>query len=101
MENIIKKRLGKKMIGFDSELAGYTDEKTEYSNIIKQVIPEDIIEYGMIPEMVGRLPVITTLSALNEGALRDILTNPKNALIKPNQKFFAMEKAKPDRTTDG
>ena len=59
LENIVKKRLGKKMIGFDSELAGRGDEKTEYSDIIGQVIPEDIIEYGMIPEMVGRLPVIT------------------------------------------
>ncbi len=93
LENIIKKRLGKKMIGFDSELAGRTDEKTEYSDIIGQVIPEDIIEYGMIPEMVGRLPVITTLSALDESALIDILTKPKNALQKQYQKFFEMEGA--------
>jgi ATP-dependent Clp protease ATP-binding subunit ClpX len=93
LENIIKKRLGKKMIGFDSELAGRTDEKTEYSDIICQVIPEDIIEYGMIPEMVGRLPVITTLSALDENALIDILTKPKNALQKQYQKFFEMENA--------
>jgi ATP-dependent Clp protease ATP-binding subunit ClpX len=94
LENIIKKRLGKKMIGFDSELAGRTDEKTEYSDIIGQVIPEDIIEYGMIPEMVGRLPVITTLSALDENALIDILTKPKNALQKQYQKFFEMEGAR-------
>jgi ATP-dependent Clp protease ATP-binding subunit ClpX len=52
LENIIKKRLGKKMIGFDSELSGKTDEKTEYSDMLEQAIPEDIIEYGMIPEMV-------------------------------------------------
>ncbi|MHC4641653.1 MAG: ATP-dependent Clp protease ATP-binding subunit ClpX [Planctomycetota bacterium] len=100
MENIIKKRLGKKMIGFDSELAGRTDEKTEYSDIIGQVIPEDIIEYGMIPEMVGRLPVITTLSALDENALIDILTKPKNALQKQYQKFFEMEDAELE-FTDG
>ncbi len=93
LENIIKKRLGKKMIGFDSELAGKTDEKAEYSNILEQVIPEDIIEYGMIPEMVGRLPVITTLSALDEDALIDILTKPKNALCKQYQRFFEMENA--------
>ena len=93
LENIIKKRLGKKMIGFNSELAGRSDEKTEYSDIISQVIPEDIIEYGMIPEMVGRLPVITALSALDETALIDILTKPKNALIKQYQKFFEMENA--------
>ena len=100
LENIVKKRLGKKMIGFDSELAGQADEKTEYSDIIQQVIPEDIIEYGMIPEMVGRLPVITTLSALDENALIDILTKPKNALIKQYQKFFEMENAELDFTDD-
>lgn len=93
LENIIKKRLGKKMIGFDSELSGKTDEKTEYSDMLEQVIPEDIIEYGMIPEMVGRLPVITTLSALDEKALIDILTKPKNALCKQYQRFFEMENA--------
>ena len=93
LDNIIKKRLGKKMIGFDSELAPRTDEKTEYSDIVQQVIPEDIIEYGMIPEMVGRLPVITTLSALDENALIDILTKPKNALVKQYQRFFEMEDA--------
>jgi ATP-dependent Clp protease ATP-binding subunit ClpX len=94
LENIVKKRLGKKMIGFDSEMAGRTDEKTEYSEIIREVIPEDIIEYGMIPEMVGRLPVITALSALDEDALIEILTKPKNALIRQYQRFFEMEDAK-------
>ncbi len=101
LENIIKKRLGKKMIGFDSELAGRSDEKTEYSDIIGQVIPEDIIEYGMIPEMVGRLPVITALLALDEDALIDILTKPKNALIKQYQRFFEMEDAELEFTDDG
>jgi len=100
LENIIKKRLGKKMIGFDSELAGKIDDKSEYSNLLEQVIPEDIIEYGMIPEMVGRLPVITTLSALDEAALIDILTKPKNALCKQYQRFFEMENAELD-FTDG
>jgi ATP-dependent Clp protease ATP-binding subunit ClpX len=100
LENITKKRLGKKMIGFDSELAGRTDEKAEYSEIIGQVIPEDIIEYGMIPEMVGRLPVITTLSALDENALIDIMTKPKNALQKQYQKFFEMENAELEFTDD-
>jgi len=100
LENIIKKRLGKKMIGFDSELSGKTDEKSEYSGILEQVIPEDIIEYGMIPEMVGRLPVITTLCVLDEGALIDILTKPKNALCKQYQRFFEMEDAELE-FTDG
>ena len=100
LENIVKKRLGKKMIGFNSELAGRGNEKSEYSDIIQQVIPEDIIEYGMIPEMVGRLPVITTLSALDEDALIDILTKPKNALIKQYQRFFEMENARLEFTND-
>jgi ATP-dependent Clp protease ATP-binding subunit ClpX len=100
LENIIKKRLGKKMIGFDSELSRATDEKTEYSDILEQVIPEDIIEYGMIPEMVGRLPVITTLSALDEEALIAILTQPKNALSKQYRRFFEMENAELE-FTDG
>jgi ATP-dependent Clp protease ATP-binding subunit ClpX len=100
LENIIKKRLGQKMIGFNSELSQRTDEKTEYSSIVRQVIPEDIIEYGMIPEMVGRLPVIATLSALDEKALMDILTKPKNALVKQYQKFFEMEDARLDFSND-
>jgi ATP-dependent Clp protease ATP-binding subunit ClpX len=93
LENIIKKRLGKKMIGFDSELSRAIDEKSDYSNTLEQVIPEDIIEFGMIPEMVGRLPVITTLSALDEEALIEILTQPKNALIRQYQRFFELENA--------
>jgi ATP-dependent Clp protease ATP-binding subunit ClpX len=100
LENIIKKRLGKKMIGFDSEMAGNSDEKAEFSYILDQVIPEDIIEYGMIPEMVGRLPVITTLSALDEAALIDILTEPKNALCKQYQRFFEMEDAELEFTDE-
>ncbi len=89
------------MIGFDSELSRQTDKKTEYNEQIAQIIPEDIIEYGMIPEMVGRLPVTTTLSALDEDALIDILTKPKNALIKQYQKFFEMENAELEFTDDG
>jgi ATP-dependent Clp protease ATP-binding subunit ClpX len=93
LDNIIKKRLGKKMIGFGSELSQQKDEKAELTDVLQQVIPEDVIEFGMIPEFVGRLPVITVLSPLNETALIDILTKPKNALIKQYQKFFEMENA--------
>lgn len=101
LDNILKKRLGKKMIGFGSESAGRTDEKTDYSNIIQQVIPEDLIEFGMIPEFVGRVPVIAALTALDEKALIDILTKPKNALIRQYQKFFEMEDAVLEFTNDG
>ncbi len=100
LENIVKKRLGKKMIGFDSELSKAVNEKAEFSDYLGQVIPEDIIEYGMIPEMVGRLPVITTLSALDEKALIEILTEPKNALIKQYKRFFEMEDAELEFTED-
>jgi len=93
LENIIKKRLGKKMIGFDSELSAKADEKAELTDVLQHVIPEDIIEFGMIPEFVGRLPVITVLTALDENALIDILTRPKNALIRQYQRFFEMENA--------
>jgi ATP-dependent Clp protease ATP-binding subunit ClpX len=100
LENIIKKRLGKKMIGFNSELSGKIDPRNEYGDVLQQVVPEDIIEYGMIPEMVGRLPVITTLSALDETALIDILTKPRNALCKQYQRFFEMEDAELEFTND-
>lgn len=93
LENIIRKRLGHKMIGFGSESASVGDSKAQYSELISQVIPEDVVEYGMIPEMTGRLPVITTLESLDIDALVEILTKPKNALTKQYEKFFEMEDA--------
>jgi ATP-dependent Clp protease ATP-binding subunit ClpX len=100
LENIIKKRLGRKMIGFGSERQKTADSKAEYTNVLEQVVPEDIIEYGMIPEFVGRVPVITALQALDEDALVDILTKPKNALVKQYKAFFKMEQAELDFTDD-
>lgn len=93
LENIVRKRLGKQMIGFGSENAGRTQNKQDYSEVIKQVTPEDVIEFGMIPELVGRLPIITTLSSLDESALIQILTEPKNALVRQYQRLFEMEEA--------
>lgn len=101
LENIIKKRLGRKMIGFNSELSGQTGDNADLSEVLAQVIPEDIIEFGMIPEMVGRLPVIATLSALDEDALVDILTKPRNALVRQYKRFFEMEDAELEFTEDG
>jgi ATP-dependent Clp protease ATP-binding subunit ClpX len=100
LDNIIKKRLGRKMIGFDSERAGKVDDKADLTDVLDQAIPEDIIEFGMIPEMVGRLPVIATLGALDEDALVDILTKPKNALYKQYQRFFEMDDATLEFTDD-
>jgi len=101
LENIIKKRLGRRMIGFGSELTTKTDAKEEFSDVLAQVIPEDVIEFGMIPEFVGRLPVVATLTALDEEALVDILTKPKNALIRQYQRFFEMEDARLEFTSEG
>ncbi len=100
LENIVKKRLGKKMIGFNSEVKESQSEQEEYSDIMENVTPEDIIEFGMIPEMVGRLPVITSLRALDEDALVNILTEPKNSLVKQYKKFFEMENAELEFTED-
>ncbi len=93
LDDIIKKRLGKKLIGFDSEYSGEDQSSGDmsYSEVLKQVTAEDVIHYGMIPELVGRLPVITTLESLSVGALVDILTKPKNALVKQYSSLFAME----------
>ena len=100
LENIIKKRLGRKMIGFSSEKQKIDDSKADYSKVIEQVVPEDIMEFGMIPEIVGRLPVLATLSALDEAALVDILTKPRNALVRQYEAFFKMEDAELEFTDD-
>ncbi|OHB58209.1 MAG: ATP-dependent protease ATP-binding subunit ClpX [Planctomycetes bacterium RBG_13_44_8b] len=100
LENIVKKRLGRKMIGFGSEKQKTDNPKADYSDVIEQVVPEDIIEYGMIPEMTGRLPVIATLDALDADALVDILTKPKNSLVKQYKAFFKMEDAELNFTDD-
>ncbi len=100
LENIIKKRLGRKMIGFGSELSGESDAKADLTSVLEQVIPEDIIEFGMIPEIVGRLPVVATLGALDEAALVDILTKPRNALVRQYQRLFEMEGAELEFTND-
>jgi ATP-dependent Clp protease ATP-binding subunit ClpX len=100
LENIIKKRLGRKMIGFGSELTGDSNAKADLTGVLEQVIPEDIIEFGMIPEIVGRLPVVATLGALDEEALIDILTKPRNALVRQYQRLFEMEGAELEFTND-
>ncbi len=100
LDNIVRKRLGRKMIGFDSEISGQVDDKADLTDVLSQVIPEDIIEFGMIPEMVGRLPVIAPLGALDVDALVDILTKPRNALCKQYQRFFEMDDADLEFTDD-
>jgi len=97
VEDIIKRRMGRKLIGFDSE--GQADETAaEQTRVLERVTPDDLVEYGMIPEFVGRLPCITTLGPLDESAMVQILTEPKNALVRQYQRFFEMEDAVLDFT---
>lgn len=88
LENKIKSRLNKKQIGF-----GLNNDKTELDDmsIFEHVLPEDIRKFGIIPELIGRLPVITALSELNKEALKSILTKPKNAIVKQYKKYFELE----------
>ena len=90
LEKIIRQRTEKNSIGFGAEVQSKDDLKI-ISNIIKNVEPEDLIKFGLIPEFIGRLPVITTLEILEKNALVQILKEPKNALIKQYKKLFSME----------
>jgi len=89
LEGIIKSRIGVKALGFAAEIR--KREERKLGEILVQVQPEDLIRFGMIPEFVGRLPVVATLHELTENELMKIMIEPKNALIKQYQKLFAME----------
>ena len=90
LEKIIRSRSEKSGIGFAADVRSLKSAK-DISEVLKTVEPEDLIKYGLIPEFVGRLPVVATLEELDEKALIQILTEPKNALIKQYQKLFGME----------
>jgi len=90
LDDIIRRRLGKRQIGFNSE-ASAAETASERSHILANAQPEDLVEFGMIPEFVGRLPVMATLEPLDVDTLISILTEPKNALVKQYQRFFRME----------
>jgi ATP-dependent Clp protease ATP-binding subunit ClpX len=94
LTDIIARRIGDKRVGFrlDGEAAGQPAEHDdEDQRLLTQVIPEDLVEYGMIPEFIGRLPINVALQPLSEEALMGILTRPRNALVKQYQAMFAME----------
>ncbi|MBL7220568.1 MAG: ATP-dependent Clp protease ATP-binding subunit ClpX [Phycisphaerae bacterium] len=99
LEDIIKKRLGRQLIGFGSEELG-DDTLAQQTDCLAQTLPEDLVHYGMIPELIGRLPCITTLGGLDEGAMVNILTQPRNALVKQYQRLFEMEEASLEFTDD-
>ena len=89
LEDIIKERIGEKSIGFEATL-GNIDER-DIGAILKEVQPEDQIKFGLIPEFVGRIPVVATLEELSEESFIEILTKPKNAIIKQFQKLMELE----------
>lgn len=88
IEPIIKRRLGQKVIGFG---ANVQEKEIDDKDLLSKVLPEDLLKFGLIPEFIGRLPVIASLSALDEEALKDILTKPKNALVKQYQKMLELD----------
>lgn len=88
LEKIIKRRMGSKVIGFNSDIR---IEKEDESNIISKIQPEDLLKFGLIPEFIGRLPVIVTLEELSAEALIRIIKEPKNALLKQYKKLFALD----------
>ena len=88
LEKIIQRRMGEKVIGFNSEIML---EKPEEAKILSQVRPEDLLKFGLIPEFIGRLPVMVTLDELSEDALVRIITEPKNALLKQYKKLFKID----------
>src|SRR5712672_2442749 len=89
LEDVIERRMNQKSLGFGADIKGKREKRT--GQFLENVLPEDLIKYGLIPEFVGRLPVVATLEELDEQALIQILTEPKNALIKQYQKLFGME----------
>jgi ATP-dependent Clp protease ATP-binding subunit ClpX len=98
LEEIVRRRLGDRSVGFGATLT--SARKATRSELLRQVRPEDLIKFGMIPEFIGRLPVIVTCDELDESALVEILWKPKNALTKQYERLFEMEGVKLRFTED-
>ncbi len=94
IEDIIRRRIGRKRIGFNVEASSVSMVERDREMVLSQVIPDDLIEFGMIPEFVGRLPILAPLMPLTVEAMINILTEPKNALIRQYQHMFNLERAK-------
>ncbi len=93
LEKIIQSRSENTGIGFAAEVRSKDGEESELGRLLSDVEPEDLVKFGLIPEFVGRLPVVATLEELDEDALVEILTTPKNAIVKQYQKMFELEGA--------
>ena len=96
LEKIIESRVGKKGLGFGSEL----HKSTDLAEAITEVMPEDLMKFGLIPEFIGRLPIITTVTPLDRAALVQILSEPKNALVKQYRKMFEIDGVELEFTED-
>jgi len=92
LENVVEHRIGKKTMGFGAEIRGKSSRRI--GDLLREVQPGDLLKFGMIPEFTGRLPVITHLNELDEGALMEILTRPKNALVKQYEKLLEIDNVK-------
>jgi ATP-dependent Clp protease ATP-binding subunit ClpX len=98
LDKIVAERIGKRGVGFHAELSDASRDSE--SQLLSQVLPEDLNRFGMIPEFVGRLPVVSSVAELTEDDLVEILTQPKNALVKQYQRLFGFEDAKLEFTPD-
>lgn len=98
LDKIIENRVGKKALGFNADVK--TKEEKKQNNLLKELIPEDLLKFGLIPEFIGRVPVIVTLDALDKDALIRILTEPKNALIKQYQRLMKMDQVELEFTDE-
>ncbi len=96
VEELVAQRVGRKVMGFSPEVRGYAE--TDKAELLEKVETQDLHRYGLIPEFIGRIPVICSLQPLDEEALVRILTEPKNALVKQYQKFFELEGARVEFT---
>lgn len=100
LADIIRRRINKRRMGFTEQLNGIPDERQENNELLQQVSPEDLMEFGIIPELVGRLPIVTPLEELDEEALIRVLLEPKNSLIKQERKKFLQRGIKLEFTTE-
>ncbi|AVK60594.1 ATP-dependent Clp protease ATP-binding subunit ClpX [Lactobacillus sp. CBA3605] len=96
IEDIVKRRLGDKTIGFGTDTDGKNTILDDSKSLMQQVVPEDLLQFGLIPEFIGRLPILTALERLTESDLVRILTEPKNALVKQYQRLIALDDAELD-----
>ncbi len=98
LEKIIENRVGKKILGFNSEVLTKEDKLSR--DVLKEILPQDLLKFGLIPEFTGRVPVIVTLQNLDEDALARVLKEPKNALVKQYQKLFTLDHVELEFTED-